>query len=358
MERAAAGDAHTDTWRRSHDSAVPAAAAVVPRGVMPPQSGSEERRSVNTQMLIANIAEELTAEDPEPVPPARPETATQAMPLSTSPAFPTRTVAMSTMPDASTAPHPSLQRERPLWLWAAALVAGVVLVGSLVAIVRQQDGEEALAQGEDRSAHHELAQHETLADAEGREAKAATIRSGAAGAVVAAKPPTPDAGLDGQDPPPPVVPEIAVPVPVPLPVLQDDATDEDSELETSSSPSSKATSSSRSRTRARRTKSSEPVAAPAPAPASPAAAPSEPSAAELLAQSRDALRQGDASAAYRLASRSNGKKSSQSALQIMAKAACRMKSRDKAKSAFDRLAMADRAGIRSECRNHGVRLGL
>src|SRR5690606_32596455 len=113
--------------------------------------------------------------------------------------FPTRTMAMPAADPSSTASHASLPGQRPLWLWGAALVAGLVLVGSLIAIVRQNAGEEALAQGDDGAAHHELAQHETLAEADARQAKAATIRSGGAAPIEAGSPP---AVVPPQDEPP------------------------------------------------------------------------------------------------------------------------------------------------------------
>src|SRR5690606_19647645 len=63
-ERSAATEAPADAWRRHHDADVPLAAAVVPKGVLPPQPGAGSRQALNTQMLIADIAEELTAEEP------------------------------------------------------------------------------------------------------------------------------------------------------------------------------------------------------------------------------------------------------------------------------------------------------
>src|SRR5690606_17612522 len=99
-------------------------------------------------------------------------------------------------------------------------------------------------------------------------------------------------------------------------------------------------------------------AAPAPKPAS-APKPSAPaSPKELLARAKQALSSGKASEAYRLAAQANQQQRNPSAIRIMARAACRMGNKAKAKSAFDRLSISDRSGIRSECRQHGVRLGL
>jgi hypothetical protein len=78
----------------------------------------------------------------------------------------------------------------------------------------------------------------------------------------------------------------------------------------------------------------------------------------LLADAKSALKRGKAREAYALASKSYRKAKSASALQVMARAACRMGSAAKAKSAFDRLTLSQRSGIRSECRQHGIKLGL
>ena len=82
------------------------------------------------------------------------------------------------------------------------------------------------------------------------------------------------------------------------------------------------------------------------------------SADALLGQARSALAKGRASEAYRLASQSYTKARSSSALKVMAKAGCKMGNKSKAKRAFDKLSVGQRAGIRSECRKHGVKLGL
>jgi hypothetical protein len=59
-----------------------------------------------------------------------------------------------------------------------------------------------------------------------------------------------------------------------------------------------------------------------------------------------------------LAAQSNRAKRSTAALQIMAKAGCRLGSENKAKAAFSQLPLGMKAGIRSECRAKGIRLGL
>jgi hypothetical protein len=82
------------------------------------------------------------------------------------------------------------------------------------------------------------------------------------------------------------------------------------------------------------------------------------SAPELLSQAKSQLARGRAPEAYRLASASYAKRRSTAALQVMAKAGCRMGNQSKAKRAFDKLSVTERSGIRSECRKHGVKLGL
>ncbi len=90
----------------------------------------------------------------------------------------------------------------------------------------------------------------------------------------------------------------------------------------------------------------------------PASAAAPPDAAALLAEARSALSSGNARRAYSLASKSQRAKRSSAALVIMAKAACRFGNESQAKSAFGQLSVSDRRGIRGECRDRGVRLGL
>lgn len=93
-----------------------------------------------------------------------------------------------------------------------------------------------------------------------------------------------------------------------------------------------------------------------PAPAAPTA--KKPDADALLADARKALAAGQARKAYSLATKSRSAKRTSAALVVMAKAACRFGAEAKAKSAFNQLSVSARRGIRSECRSHGVRLGL
>ncbi len=107
----------------------------------------------------------------------------------------------------------------------------------------------------------------------------------------------------------------------------------------------------------RRRKPKAAAAEPArPAPAAPAT--TNPDADALLTDARNALAAGRARKAYTLASKSRSAKRTSAALVVMAKAACRLGDEAQAKSAFDQLSVSARRGIRSECRSHGVRLGL
>ena len=99
------------------------------------------------------------------------------------------------------------------------------------------------------------------------------------------------------------------------------------------------------------------VSDPRPAPATPTTA-ETPDADTLLADAKAALAAGQARKAYTLASKSRQAKKTSAALIVMARAACRFGGESQAKSAFDQLGVSDRRGIRSECRDHGVRLGL
>lgn len=100
-------------------------------------------------------------------------------------------------------------------------------------------------------------------------------------------------------------------------------------------------------------------AAPSPAPPKPAPKPAQNQSPEaLLKEAQSALSSGQAGTAYRLAAQSHKMKRSHAALRIMVRAACRTGNENNAKSAFRQLPVADRSGIRAECRKHGVRLGL
>lgn len=102
----------------------------------------------------------------------------------------------------------------------------------------------------------------------------------------------------------------------------------------------------------------ETEAVPPPPSAVPPPPPTSSNADDLLAAAKQALAAGNNTEAYRLASQSNGKKRSSQAVRIMAKGACRAKDKVKAKGAFELLPMSMRTGIRDECREYGIRLGV
>lgn len=111
------------------------------------------------------------------------------------------------------------------------------------------------------------------------------------------------------------------------------------------------------RSRKRKREPKQPAtSSPRPPPASPANQPAD--AATLLADARKALAAGQARKAYSLASKSRSAKRTSAALVVMAKAACRFGGESQAKSAFNQLSVTNRRGLRAECRNRGVRLGL
>ncbi len=83
------------------------------------------------------------------------------------------------------------------------------------------------------------------------------------------------------------------------------------------------------------------------------------SATQLLMAAQDAYRARDGKEAYRLASLSLSRRHKNvEARKLKVLAACLMKSRSTAKTLFNGLTSDQRAGLRSKCRAHGVRLGL
>lgn len=83
------------------------------------------------------------------------------------------------------------------------------------------------------------------------------------------------------------------------------------------------------------------------------------SASELLEAAKEALKKNRHGDAYRLAGKSNKKKSSESAWAVRVEAACGMKNKNAAKSAFDRVDTGKvKRDLRSKCRENDIRLGL
>ncbi len=126
------------------------------------------------------------------------------------------------------------------------------------------------------------------------------------------------------------------------------------EVDAAAEPTAASGRSKRRKRHAKKSRSQTKPVAPAPKPPNP----SEPDANALLRDAQKALRSGDARRAYAQAVKSRRAKRTSAALIVMAKAACRMGSESKAKSAFGQLKVGERRGIRAECRNKGIRLGL
>ncbi|MEX1365744.1 MAG: hypothetical protein AB1Z98_21635, partial [Nannocystaceae bacterium] len=102
----------------------------------------------------------------------------------------------------------------------------------------------------------------------------------------------------------------------------------------------------------------EPEPEPPPKPAPAPRRPDPPTAKELIVQARAALRRGDASEAYELASRSNRARGSEAALSVMTLAACKQGNESRAKRAFKQIPLTRRGNLRRDCRQAGVRVGI
>lgn len=127
--------------------------------------------------------------------------------------------------------------------------------------------------------------------------------------------------------------------------------------------SPKATS-HRSKTRKRSKKSSSSSAKPSTAEAStaPKSAPASSAASDdpkvLLAQAKKALRAGNGSKAYALASKSNKLAYDTDAIEVMTMASCLKKDEGRAKALFKQVPLFRRSGVKSKCKSYGVKVGL
>jgi len=316
---------------------------------------------VNTQMLIANIAEELTAEDVSPIgdDEARTREAKGSGPAGEARPGPSGVAGRrfdatshgQGEDDDDEAPiaFESVRRFIP-WIAAAGVLA---VLGIGTALLTSRGGDEVTAAASDE--HRELAQHESLRTTPERHVASASavkadseeteIEEDAAPAALPSPPAPPTEASDDE--------AALLPGDAPQDSLPADVASAGDVAE------APATASSGRSSRRRSPKREKPsTAAVGTAPPPPSDAPAEPSASDLLQDAQRALQRGASSEAYQLASRSYSKKKSAAAVRTMARAACRMKSRSKAKAAFERLSMSDRAGIRAECRDDGIRLGL
>ncbi|MEM6296702.1 MAG: hypothetical protein AAGA54_35875 [Myxococcota bacterium] len=298
----------------------PPSATGLPTGLRPP-GAPDEAEPEDTDVLILSAVEALTAGEPAPEAapddPDEPKTERAPVPIPAS----------APVQDA-----PASERRRPLWFW---LVPAAALVG--LGIWWAQSGTEDTEPTRTVAAASPI--HEPSPETSA---------------------PVPDVGALTLDVGTPALDVVAPALDVGAPALEQALDVGDSTLNLDVGSPEPVAEPEPAPTKRRRTKtaskpSSARPAPPAPKPAAPSTAPD---AGALLREAKAALSSGKHAEAYRLASKSRQAKRSSSALVVMATAACRMGSAPKAKSAFAQLKVSERRGIRAECRNKGIRLGL
>lgn len=342
-------------------------ATSLPRGIKPPPSASavpSELESEDTDVLIASVADAIASESEKAAAESTQAhaaasaslpgaVAAASFPGAPGASTPAGSAVGSEVPSmaVSAASAPGAWEERPAWLpWAA--VGGVVAVVLFAFIAWPSDDDPPEAEAP--VAHNE---GEPAAEVEppGKEQPA-----GEAPAV---------ASPSEEDPAgePEAVPEED---PALAELVAEGATDGQPELDTAAGeetvevvedPADAGGEPEDGKGKKKKKRGSKAKAKPSPSPApKPKAKPkqSDDSASSLLQKAKAELSKGRAPEAYRLANSSYRKAKSTSALQVMAKAACRMGNKAKAKSAFDRLSVSQRGGIRAECRKRGVKLGI
>jgi hypothetical protein len=327
----------------------------VPKGIRPPVP--EPIKPEDTDVLIAALGAELI-DEPEPEPEAEREPSGSVAAVDTS--FPEAPVAAA----AALGGRP----QRTPWTWigigglAAAFVLGIALTWG--------DDEATKAADESPAAYSASMSAKPGNDSGETRKKAVAPRE----PVVAEVRPDPEP-QPGAIEPAAIAPEAVEPEPEaeleeaepePEAELEEAEPEPEAELEAPPDPTPEPEHQAHggkrrhSKTKRRdRDKGTPPAASVSSS--SPATSPkpgSGSTAEDLLSQAEKALQSGKNSTAYVLASRSRSKKGTTKALQIMAKAACRMGSANKAKYAFDKLSLGARAGIRGECRKKGVKLGI
>jgi len=321
-------------------------ASGLPSGMRAP-GVPEQTDAENTDILIASAVAALTEGDP----------ADNSSVLLTPEPLVAAATSVSTLRSVGPEPQPQPQpegskRRGALWVGVAAAAALVVL-----AIAFSSGGDDA---PEPASASAAVA----LADKQPNKP---------ANAPTAENPPaamSPDLPSPALDSPPDVGGawveledatdlggEVAAALDVGSAEIEDDDPEADGQADGQDEVAVAASSRPNTRGRKRKRESKAPSSSsPRPAPAAPAKPPED--AATLLASARKALASGQARKAYALASKSRSAKRTSAALVVMAKAACRFGGASQAKSAFNQLSVANRRGLRAECRNHGVRLGI
>ncbi|MCR9164110.1 MAG: hypothetical protein ACE37F_24265 [Nannocystaceae bacterium] len=327
------------------DRAARPSAAGLPSGMVPPGAPEAAQRE-DTDVLIASAVAALTEgeESAHEVQPAA-ATASAEAPVP---------VPAPVTPPAADSESPPPSRRFALWI---GLGAAAALVGVLLATRSGEADPEPVAPA---SVQARTDAHARARAPEGPRAE----RDGA-------DPSQRQDGVDGEDhvepEPEPVAAALDLGAPLMVPdvgggalaaedpiEVMDEADAEDSiDAETAPPVSEPGRRSKAKRRRKPKSAADEPSR---PAPAAPTTR--KPDADALLADARAALAAGRARKAYSLASKSRSAKRSSAALVVMAKAACRFGGEAQAKSAFNQLSVSARRGIRSECRTHGVRLGL
>ncbi len=311
----------------------PPSASGLPTGLRPPGAPAESEPE-DTGALLRSAVEELTAGEPDPASEFddvnAPKTERAARPAAgAAAAAPVDTAGDET-------------RRRPLWMWAipvAAILAGITWWAFSGSEPEPQPTPAVVA----ASPEPPPAGPEPAADPEPNDAEPEALAvphdlgepAAAALDVGAALEDTLDVGT--------LEPKLDV--------------GSEEVIEPEPEPESDAPAPASRRRRGKRSAKPTP-SRPAPPPPKAAAPEAEPDAKALLARAKAALRSGKHAEAHRLASKSRQAKRSSAALIVMATAACRMGNASKAKSAFAQLKVSERRGIRAECRNKGIRLGL
>ncbi len=308
----------------------------------------EQTDAEDTDILIASAVAALTEGDP----------ANNSSVLLTPDPIAAAATSVSTLPAPSLAPEPQAQpqdRKRRGMLWFA--VAAVAVLGVLFIAFSGGDSDEP----------KEASATAVVAGADKQVGDAADVADVAVAAVVASPdlpPPAIETPVDlgGAWVEPEDATDVGGELAAALDVgsselvdeapLADDPAQGVEDVSVAAQPKPKS-----NRGGKRKRKSKQPVESnPRPSPAAPAKPPED--AAALLASARKALAAGQARKAYSLASKSRSAKRTSAALIVMAKAACRFGGESQAKSAFNQLSVSNRRGLRAECRNHGVRLGI
>ena len=334
----------------------------VPKGIRPPAANPINPE--DTDVLIASLGAELMDDEPEAgesvQAPAAPVAAASSVPrVSASRSF----TAEGAPIDDDFEP----QAKRPTWMWVAVGALAAVVIAIVAFAGGDDDGAEQAAIPRSGAEGAYSASMSAENEKDGGQAK--PVVTARREAPVADAPPRADAEA-------PAVPgegeaeaelavgeveeveEVAEPEPTPA------VPTEPAAEPTLAEPTPVAhTGGSHHKRKHRNKHRDRTVATSAPAPSTPTKAPTTSSKSDedpdaLLIAAKKALASGNNASAYSLAAKARRLKKTNDALQVMAKAGCRMGSENKAKAAFANLTFGMKAGIRSECRAKGIKLGL